>query len=400
MAPSAIEPHNPPRTPSARSPTRCTASWGTRPVRVRRTGGGAGRRRRGRCRERASVVALPELDLHAAQATTDDRPGRANSATLRGTRAPRGTWPAPRTPSLEGVSSGNAFADHPAGGTGHGGTRSGVVAGRCSGNAGGALLQERRDALRGVGVRPEDGDRRGSRARAPPTARRPRASTTSAGGSAATETAEVFSATSRASARRVEQRRRRAPPGTRAAPRSASGASKTRPVIAHSIACEMPTSRGRNQLDAASGTIPRRANTKPNRADGRGEAHVHGQRHRGADADAAPLIAPITGLRAGGEAQRDHAAAVARSHPDPTSPSGVRPRRARRSSKVPPPAAEVGARAERPPRAGDDQRADRVVGVGRVERRDRSRRPSRAVNAFIRVRPVQGRAWRRRRSTT
>ena len=49
-------------------------------------------------------------------------------------------------------------------------------------------------------------------------------------------------------------------------PASASAASNTRPVATHSIAWLMPTTRGRNQLDAASGTIPRRAKTKPKRA--------------------------------------------------------------------------------------------------------------------------------------
>ncbi len=39
-------------------------------------------------------------------------------------------------------------------------------------------------------------------------------------------------------------------------PRSASSAPNTRPVATHSIAWLMPTTRGRNQLDAASGTMP------------------------------------------------------------------------------------------------------------------------------------------------
>ena len=38
---------------------------------------------------------------------------------------------------------------------------------------------------------------------------------------------------------------------------------KTRPVDTHSIAWLMPTIRGRNQLEHASGTMPRRAKTNP-----------------------------------------------------------------------------------------------------------------------------------------
>ena len=46
-------------------------------------------------------------------------------------------------------------------------------------------------------------------------------------------------------------------------PRSASCASNTRPVITHSCACAIPTMRGKNHDEHASGTIPRRVNTKP-----------------------------------------------------------------------------------------------------------------------------------------
>ena len=44
---------------------------------------------------------------------------------------------------------------------------------------------------------------------------------------------------------------------------AASLAGKTRPVATHSMACWMPTARGRYQLAQASGTMPRRAKTKP-----------------------------------------------------------------------------------------------------------------------------------------
>src|SRR5581483_1403424 len=82
----------------------------------------------------------------------------------------------------------------------------------------------------------------------------------------ATDVGDVFSAISSASARaagnswsgawRLRTRR----------PASASSAGNTRPVITHSIAWLIPTTRGRNHDDAASGTNPRRANTKPKRA--------------------------------------------------------------------------------------------------------------------------------------
>ena len=91
-------------------------------------------------------------------------------------------------------------------------------------------------------------------------------------------------------------RRARAPPASswsgamQAADQPASSASwaeKTRPVSTHSDRVAMPTSRGRNQLEHASGTIPRRANTKPESCavvgrepdvlgQRRGDAHAHG----------------------------------------------------------------------------------------------------------------------------
>ena len=93
-------------------------------------------------------------------------------------------------------------------------------------------------------------------------------------------------------------------------PASASSALNTRPVPTHSIACEMPTTRGRNQLEQASVTIPRRANTKPIRAlsaarrtsigKGHGDAHAHG---RSVDRRDHELLAVE-------DAQREHAATV------------------------------------------------------------------------------------------
>ena len=58
----------------------------------------------------------------------------------------------------------------------------------------------------------------------------------------------------------------------------------------------MPTTRGRNQLDAASGTMPRRANTNPNRAAVLASRMSIGNVIVTPTPTAAPLIAPITGF--------------------------------------------------------------------------------------------------------
>ena len=57
-------------------------------------------------------------------------------------------------------------------------------------------------------------------------------------------------------------------------PASASSGPNTRPVAHHSIARLMPTTRGRNHDEHASGTRPRRAKTNPNFAVARREPHV------------------------------------------------------------------------------------------------------------------------------
>jgi len=59
----------------------------------------------------------------------------------------------------------------------------------------------------------------------------------------------------------------------------------------------MPTSRGRNQDEAASGVMPRRAKTKPNRALVEARRMSIGNCMVTPMPTAAPLIAPITGLR-------------------------------------------------------------------------------------------------------
>ena len=77
----------------------------------------------------------------------------------------------------------------------------------------------------------------------------------------------------------------------------ASWAGNTRPVKHHSSAVCRPTSRGRNQDEAASGVMPRRAKTKPKRAS------VEARRMSMASCmvtptpTAGPFTAAITGLR-------------------------------------------------------------------------------------------------------
>ena len=89
---------------------------------------------------------------------------------------------------------------------------------------------------------------------------------------------------------------------------------------------------------------------------GRAQADVHRQRHRCTDADRRAVDRPDHGLERVEDAQRDHAAAVARH-------AVCRPCGRREAA-----AAEVRAGAERLARAGHDDRADVVVGVGGVER--------------------------------
>ena len=73
----------------------------------------------------------------------------------------------------------------------------------------------------------------------------------------------------------------------------------------------MPTMRGRNQLEAASGTMPRAANTNPNRRVGRREPDVHRQRHGRPDADGGPVDGGDHGLGAPEDPQGQHPAGVA-----------------------------------------------------------------------------------------
>jgi hypothetical protein len=76
----------------------------------------------------------------------------------------------------------------------------------------------------------------------------------------------------------------------------------------------MPTRRGRNQLEQASGTMPRRANTNPNRAAVLARRMSIGSVIVTPTPTAAPLIAPITGLVHSKIRSETRPAAVAR-HP-------------------------------------------------------------------------------------
>lgn len=67
-------------------------------------------------------------------------------------------------------------------------------------------------------------------------------------------------------------------------------------MAAHSRARLIPTSRGRNQLEAASGTIPRRANTNPNRAAVEASRMSAGSVMVTPTPTAGPLTATMTGL--------------------------------------------------------------------------------------------------------
>ena len=82
----------------------------------------------------------------------------------------------------------------------------------------------------------------------------------------------------------------------RSPPSNLSWAENTLPVETHSIARLIPTTRGKNQLEQASGMIPRRANTKPMRASSAARRTSIGSVIVAPTPTAGPLIAAITGL--------------------------------------------------------------------------------------------------------
>ena len=142
-------------------------------------------------------------------------------------------------------------------------------------------------------------------------------------------------------------------------PSSASSGENTRPVATHSIAWLIPTMRGRNQLEAASGTIPRRAKTKPIFAPSATRRMSIGSVIVMPTPTAGTVDRRDHGLGRVEDAQRDQAAAVAR---DLARLLAVAPVEGVAA------AAEVGAGAEASPLAGDDDGPHLVVGVGAVER--------------------------------
>ncbi|CAB4751588.1 unannotated protein [freshwater metagenome] len=80
-------------------------------------------------------------------------------------------------------------------------------------------------------------------------------------------------------------------------PARASDAGKTRPVNTHSVACEIPTSRGKKYEEHASGTMPRFANTNPNLAVSLAKRKSIGRVMVTPTPTAGPLITPMTGFR-------------------------------------------------------------------------------------------------------
>ena len=160
----------------------------------------------------------------------------------------------------------------------------------------------------------------------------------------------VFATISRASAYAVGSRSASGTTRETSRPRSASAASNTRPVATHSIAWLMPTTRGRNHDDAASGTIPTRAKTKPNRADSAAIRMSIGSVSVAPMPTAGPFTAAITGLRSAANGRLATPPASRGKPPICCAQRAGRSRRVRRSANVSRAAAEVGAGAERPAR--------------------------------------------------
>ena len=172
----------------------------------------------------------------------------------------------------------------------------------------------------------------------------------------ATDTGAVLSAISRASACAAASSSSGGWTLRTSPPASASSAAKTRPVATHSIAWLMPTMRGRNQLEHASGTMPRRANTKPIFAPSAARRMSIGSVIVMPTPTAGPLIAAITGLC------DSKIRSVTR--PPPSRGDVVAVASRSRQSNVVAAAARSAPAQNAAPRAGDDHGADVVVGVG------------------------------------
>ena len=129
--------------------------------------------------------------------------------------------------------------------------------------------------------------------------------------------------------------------------------------------------RGRNQLDAASGTMPRCENTKPNRASSEAMRISIGELHGDADADRRAVHRRDHGLQAFEDPQRHLAAAVAHlgiAVVDLAVGQPLHRPAPRVAIEGVGAGGKIGAGAEPAARAGDDDGADIVVRVGRVER--------------------------------
>ena len=122
----------------------------------------------------------------------------------------------------------------------------------------------------------------------------------------------------------------------------------------------MPTTRGRNQLLHASGTMPRRAKTKPMRAAVEAMRMSIGRVMVMPTPTAGPLIAAMTGFF-------DSKMRSDTSPPPSRCVSIVSALTLRGAVEGLAAAAQVGAGTEATPGAGDDDRAHRVVGVGLIE---------------------------------
>ena len=130
----------------------------------------------------------------------------------------------------------------------------------------------------------------------------------------------------------------------------------------------MPTTRGRNHDEQASGTIPRRANTNPNLAVADARRTSNGRVIVMPTPTAGPLIAPITGLVHDEEPQRHEAALVAVAAVGLLHDAGGGGTGAAVVERGVAPA-EVGAGTERPTAPGNHHRPHLGIGVDLVERR-------------------------------
>ena len=246
------------------------------------------------------------------------------------------------------------------------GSHHGYAAGRSSGtrigNSGGRCLAERGDTFARVGRGRGGEQQRGVDAVRRRPATRPWSCATRAGGSARPRPARCRATRSRAySVAAVDDVVGDALHEARRSARHRRGT--VRPDISQSSAVGMPTSRGRNHDEHASGTMPRRVNTNPNVALGAAKRASIGSVIDAPTPIAGPFTAAITGLvhskmRSDDDAARDR--------------GPIRLAAGERPLARP----EIGARAERASRAGDDDGAHVGVGVDR----DRTRRTARAAS--------------------